>query len=81
MEISCFKVDESKELAVIQEFDLEEGIFTDILDKICMNMSRLGIQLDDKCVFYQRYANKTSILAIKLCKGEDSDTIFYATNK
>ena len=74
MEISCFKVEESKELAVIQEFVLEEGIFTDILDEICMNMSRLGIQLDDKCVFYQRYANKTSILAIKLCKGEDSDT-------
>ena len=34
MEISCFEVEESKELAVIQEFELEEGIFTDILDKI-----------------------------------------------
>ena len=80
METSCFKVEESKELAVIQEIELEEGIFTDILDKICMNMSRLGIQLDDKCVFYQRYANKTSILAIKLCKGEDSDTNNFMIN-
>lgn len=80
MELSSFKVEESKELAVVQEIDLEESIFTDLIDLICTNMTRLGINLDDKSVYYQRFANKTSILAIKLGKGEDSDTNNFMFN-
>lgn len=80
MELSNFKVEESRELATIQEFELEESIFTDLVDKIITNMSRIGISLEDKCVFYQRFANKTSILAIKLGKGEDSDTNNFMFN-
>lgn len=80
MELSNFKVEESKELAVVQEIDLDESIFTDIIDKIIMCMTSLGISLDDKSVYYQRFANKTSILAIKLGKGEDSDTNNFMFN-
>ncbi len=80
MELSYFKVEESKELAVVQEIDLDESIFTNIIDKIIMCMTSLGINLDDKSVYYQRLTNKTSILAIKLCSGEDSDTNNFMFN-
>ena len=80
MELSNFKVEDSRELSTIQEFELEESIFTDLVDKIITNMSRIGISLENKCVFYQRFANKTSILAIKLGNGEDSDTNNFMFN-
>ncbi len=80
MELSKFKVEESTELSVLQTIDIDENIFLDIIDKVISCMTRLGIKLDDKNVYYQRYANKTSILAIKLGKGEDSDTNNFMFN-
>lgn len=80
MELSKFKVEESTELSVLQTIDIDENIFLDIMDKVISCMTRLGIKLDDKSVYYQRYANKTSILAIKLGKGEDSDTNNFMFN-
>ncbi len=80
MELSNFKVEESTELAVLNEIDLDEGIFLDIVEKITFCLNRLGIKLDGKSVYYQRYANKTSILAIKLANGEDSDVANFMFN-
>ena len=80
MELSNFKVEESTELAVLNEIDLDEGIFLDIVEKITFCLNRLNIKLDGKSVYYQRYANKTSILAIKLANGEDSDVANFMFN-
>ncbi len=80
MELSKFKVEESTELSVLQTIDIDENIFLDIMDKVISCMTRLGIKLDDKSVYYQRYANKTSILAIKLGKGEENDTNNFMFN-
>ena len=80
MELNNFKVEESTELTVLQEINIDENIFYNIVEIINKNMTKLGIQLDDKIIYYQRYANKTSILAIKLCKGEDTDTNNFMFN-
>ena len=80
MELSNFKVEESTELAVLNEIDLDEGIFLDIVEKITFCLNRLNIKLDGKSIYYQRYANKTSILAIKLANGEDSDVANFMFN-
>ena len=80
MQIDNFKVEDSKELTVLQEIDIDESIFLDIRSKIINAMNSLGIKLDGKSIYYQRFANKTSILAVKLGKGEDSDTNNFMFN-
>ena len=80
MELSNFKVENSVELSVINSVDLDESIFRDIIEKIINCMKMLGIRTDDKSVYYQRNANKTSILAIKVGNGEDGDVANFMFN-
>lgn len=80
MELSKFKVEESTELALFDSTIVDENIFIDIVDKIILSMNSLGISLEGKDVYYQRYANKTSILAIKVSNGEDSDVANFMFN-
>lgn len=80
MELSNFKVENSVELSVINSVDLDESIFRDIIEKISNCMKMLGIKTDDKSVYYQRNANKTSILAIKVGNGEDGDVANFMFN-
>ena len=80
MELDNFKVEESTELAVLNEIDIDENIFLSIVDKITACMESLRIPLEGKSVYYQRYANKTSVLAIKLGKGEDNDVANFMFN-
>lgn len=80
MELSNFKVENSVELSVINSVDLDESIFRDIIEKIINCMKMLGIKTDDKSVYYQRNANKTSILAIKVGNGEDGDVANFMFN-
>ena len=80
MELSKFKVEESIELALFDTAIVDENIFMNIVDKIVLCMSSLGINLDGKDVYYQRYANKTSILAIKVSNGEDHDVANFMFN-
>lgn len=80
MELSNFKPLDSSELAVIDNLDLNSEIFNDILDKIVFCMKKLNIRMDDKCVYYQRSSNKTSILAIKVSNGDDCDVANFMFN-
>ena len=64
MELSNFKVENSTELSVVNEINIDESIFTNIIDIISNAMNRLGINLDGKSIYYQRNANKTSILDV-----------------
>ena len=80
MELSNFNVENSTELAVINNIDLDEVIFRDIVDKIANCMKMLGISPDNKSVYYQRNANKTSVLAIKIGNGEDGDVANFMFN-
>lgn len=80
MELSNFNVENSTELSVVNEINIDESIFTDMIDTISNAMNRLGIKLDGKSIYYQRNANKTSILAVKLCNGDDNDTNNYMIN-
>ncbi len=78
MDLSKFKVEESTDIALVNQVD--EVIFSNILDKIRICMMELGISLEGKSVYYQRNADRTSILAIKLCNGSDSDTTNFMFN-
>lgn len=80
MQLDSFNVEESKELTVLHEIDIDESIFLDIRSRIINAMDSLGIKLEGKSIYYQRFANKTSVLAIKLGKGEDSDTNNFMFN-
>ena len=46
MELSNFKVENSTELSVVNEINIDESIFTNIIDIISNAMNRLGINLD-----------------------------------
>lgn len=80
MELSNFKVEESRELSVDDTLDIDNEIFKSIVDKISYCLKKLDVSLEDKSVYYQRNANKTSILAIKVCNGDDSDTTNFMFN-
>lgn len=80
MELNNFNVENSTELSVINEINIDESVFIEIIDIISNAMSRFGIKLEGKSIYYQRSANKTSILAIKLCNGDDNDTNNYMFN-
>ena len=73
MEFSNFNVEGSTSLSVIDTIDIDSEIFEDIIDKITRCMMKLNIKLDNKSIYYQRNANKTSVLAIKVGNGSDND--------
>lgn len=78
MELSEFRVEEATSLMLVDSID--KDIFNGITEKIISCMSQLGIDLEDKSIYYQRYSNKTSILAIKVSKGEDTDIANFMFN-
>ena len=80
MEFSNFNVEGSTSLSVIDTIDIDSEIFEDIIDKITRCMMKLNIKLDNKSIYYQRNANKTSILAIKVGNGEDGDVANFMFN-
>ena len=80
MELSNFKVEESKELAFLDTLDINEEIFFNIVKKLVACMRKLGINLNNKSIYYQRNTDKTSILAVKVSQGEDSDVANFMFN-
>ena len=78
MELSKFKVEESTELMLVDTINTD--IFNDIVERIIRCMNLLGINLEDKSIYYQRYSNKTSILAVKVSKGGDDDIANFMFN-
>ena len=80
MVLSNFNVEDSTSLSVIDNIDIDSEIFESIIDKITKCMISLNIKLDNKSVYYQRNANRTSILAIKLSNGSDNDIANFMFN-
>ena len=78
MELSEFKIEQSVEIALVENINSE--LFDDITSKITKVMESLGINLEGKSIYYQRNADKTSILAIKVTDGKDEDYENYMFN-
>lgn len=54
--------------------------FNKILERIRVVFKELHISVNDKTIYYERFADKTSILAIKLSNGDDFDSTLYMFN-
>ena len=64
MELSNFNVENSTELSVVNEINIDESIFTDMIDTISNAMNRLGIKLDGTLFRENLFGEKfTTILA------------------
>ena len=64
-------------------FDINKDNFNQLVEVIKIAFKKIGIKIDEMLISYQRYANKSSILAIKLLQGSDNDIdnyIFFGCN-
>lgn len=71
---------ESLELAEIVEFNINEKNFKEMVEIVNDAFQRLSINPNGMSIYYQRNSNGTSILAIKVTQGDDSDTDNYMIN-
>lgn len=76
MDIQNLNISNSKLLSEIS-FDINGYNFNQIVKIIKKTFKKLGIVTDEKLIIYQRYADKSSMLAIKLLQGSDSDIDNY----
>ena len=75
MELSNFNVENSTELSVVNEINIDESIFTNIIDIISNAMNRLGIKLDGKSIYYHSMYSKTNNQTVKV-----TDAINFANS-
>ena len=80
MELSNFNIERCTELSLINDLSFANEIFLSIVEKIIDCMKKLKIDINGKCLYYQRYPNKTSVLAIKLNDEVDTDYTNYMLN-
>lgn len=59
---------------------INKEIFEQIKNKIIDALNKIGISNTDMSIYYERHSNGTSILAIKLSPGNDSDMNNYMIN-
>lgn len=80
IELSNFNIERCTELSLINDLSFANEIFLSIVEKIIDCMKKLKIDINGKCLYYQRYPNKTSVLAIKLNDEVDTDYTNYMLN-
>ena len=65
----------------LDEFNTQKNIdltyFNNLIKCINICFKTLGINNENKCIYYQRYNNKTSMLAVKLNNDENNDRKNY----
>lgn len=57
--------------------NIDLTIFNNLIEYINISLKSLGIKTEGKKIHYQRYQNKTSMLAIKLNDEDDNDKDNY----
>lgn len=80
MEIEQLDIINHKKLPELIPLEINIENFNHIVDITRIALNRLKINTDDLSVIYQRHEDKTSILAIKLCSGDDNDLENYMFN-
>lgn len=80
MNLESFDLTNSLVVTDYEEHGINFKYFNKILERIRAVFKELHISVNDKSIYYERYSNKTSILAIKLANGDDFDSTLYMFN-
>ena len=72
-----FNVSESVEITQFKSLGLDENNFKEIIELMTNVFNKIGIDLECKSIFYQRFHDGKSMLVIKVLDGEDEDKNNY----
>ena len=80
MNFKKIDVSNCKELTDLSSVDINIQEFYRIIEIIKLALKSIGVNLEGMQVYYQRNVDTTSILAIKVSQGKDSDIDNYMFN-
>lgn len=80
MELNEININDCRELSEINDMNIDEKIFEDLITLVKNTFKRLSINTNDMYMYYQRFANQTSVLALKVTSGSNDDIENYMIN-
>lgn len=80
MELIKFNNSNNIDISELNTLNINLETFETIKNKIIETFNKIGLSTDDKSIYYERHRDGSSILAIKLSKGEDNDMTNYMIN-
>lgn len=80
MELIKFNNSNDIDISELNTLNINLEIFETIKNKIIETFYKIGLATDDMSIYYERHTDGSSILAIKLSKGEDFDMVNYMIN-
>ena len=80
MELDNYSISNAIEIKEYNGLYLEMKYFYQLKEIIYNSLLLIGINADDMKMYYQRFSNSTSILAIKVLNGEDDNQKNYIFN-
>lgn len=80
MEIIKFNQSNNMDVSELNTLNIDSKIFETIKNKIIETFNKIGLSTQNMSIYYERKVNGSSILAIKLSKGEDFDMTNYMIN-
>lgn len=80
MELVKFNNSNNIDISELNTLNINLEIFETIKNKIIETFNKIGLSTDDMSIYYERHADGSSILAIKLSKGEDFNITNYMIN-
>lgn len=75
--MEMFDVSASVDIAQFKSSDLDESKFEDIIELLKIVFEKIGVNAENKVVYYQRFCDGKSVLAIKVLDGVDEDKNNY----
>ena len=80
MQLDRLNATNNIELEELTNLNINIKYFERITEIIKLTFQKLRINPEGMSIYYQRYQNSTSVLAIKVSQGDDSDTQNYMFN-
>lgn len=75
-----FDVTNVKELYKEKNIGINIDVFDNLTNVVIKSFDKLGINLKGMLIYYQRYSYSSSVLAVKVLSGDDSDINNYMVN-
>ena len=80
MELIKFDNSNNIDISELNTLNINLEIFETLRNKIIETFNKIGLSTEDMSIYYERHSDGSSILAIKLSKGEDFDVADYMIN-
>lgn len=80
MQLDKFNTTNNLELEELSKFNINTKYFEKITEIIRLTFQKLKINTEGMSIYYKRYPNSTSVLAIKVSQGDDNDIQNYMFN-